>query len=73
MTEVVGIGVLPEFRGRGLGQAISDLLARTALTSGCDVAFLSAAGASQAAIYARAGFVMRSPMVYMALPEDAAS
>jgi ribosomal protein S18 acetylase RimI-like enzyme len=68
VTEVVGIAVVERFRRRGLGQAITGLLAERAFAAGCAMAFLSAAGESQSAIYARAGFIRRQPMAYMALP-----
>jgi ribosomal protein S18 acetylase RimI-like enzyme len=66
VTEVVGVGVLPAFRRRGLACAIADALARSAFTHGCEMAFLSAAGPQQAAIYARAGFVERLSMLFIA-------
>ncbi len=68
VTEVVGIAVAPRFRRRGLAQAITGALAEQAFRAGCTMAFLSAAGESQSAIYARAGFIRRSPMAYMSVP-----
>jgi ribosomal protein S18 acetylase RimI-like enzyme len=68
VTEVVGIAVAERFRRRGLGQVITGLLTERAFAAGCAMAFLSAAGESQSAIYARAGLIRRKPMAYMALP-----
>jgi ribosomal protein S18 acetylase RimI-like enzyme len=68
VTEITGIAVAARFRRRGLGQAITCALAEQAFAAGCAMAFLSAAGEAQSAIYARAGFVRRSPMAYMSLP-----
>jgi len=68
VTEVVGIAVAPAFRRRGLAEAMTGVLAEQAFRAGCTMAFLSAAGEAQSAIYARAGFVRRSPMAYMYVP-----
>lgn len=65
ITEVVGIGVAPAFRRRGLGQAITARLAESAFDAGCTLVFLSAAGEPQAAIYERAGFVRQAPMLFI--------
>ncbi|HEY5007173.1 MAG TPA: GNAT family N-acetyltransferase, partial [Caulobacteraceae bacterium] len=62
------IAVAERFRRRGLAQAMTGLLAEQAFRSGCTMAFLSAAGEAQSAIYARAGFIRRSPMAYMSIP-----
>jgi len=68
VTEVTGIAVAERFRRRGLGEAMTGVLAEQAFRAGCSMAFLSAAGEAQSAIYARAGFVRRSPMAYMSVP-----
>jgi ribosomal protein S18 acetylase RimI-like enzyme len=68
VTEITGIAVAERFRRRGLGRAITCALADAAFRAGCAMTFLSAAGEAQSAIYARAGFVRRSPMAYMSLP-----
>jgi ribosomal protein S18 acetylase RimI-like enzyme len=70
VTEVVGIGVRPTSRRRGLGQAIAGGLAEAAFDKGCALVFLSAAGEAQSEIYARAGFVRRSPMLFISKTED---
>ncbi len=56
-TELVGIGVRPSARRRGIGLAVAALLAADARTSGIDTVFLSADSDDVARIYARAGFV----------------
>jgi ribosomal protein S18 acetylase RimI-like enzyme len=68
VTEVTGIAVAQRFRRRGLAQAMTGILAEQAFRAGCTMAFLSAAGEAQSAIYARAGFVRRSPMAYLSMP-----
>jgi ribosomal protein S18 acetylase RimI-like enzyme len=69
VTEIVGIAVAPRFRRQGLAQTITTVLASKAFGAGCSMAFLSAAGEAQSEIYARAGFIRRMPMAYMAAPE----
>jgi len=69
VTEITGIAVAERFRRRGLAQAITGALAEQAFRAGCSMAFLSAAGEAQSAIYARAGFIRRSPMAYMSIPD----
>jgi ribosomal protein S18 acetylase RimI-like enzyme len=68
VTEVTGIAVAEPFRRRGLAEAMTGVLAGEAFRAGCSLAFLSAAGEAQSAIYARAGFIRRSPMAYMSIP-----
>jgi ribosomal protein S18 acetylase RimI-like enzyme len=68
VTEVVGIGVRPAFRRRGLAQAITSMLAEAAFAGGCSLTFLSAAGEAQASIYGRARFVLQSPMLFISKP-----
>ncbi len=69
VTEITGIAVAERFRRRGLAEAMTGVLADEAFRAGCSMAFLSAAGEAQSAIYARAGFVRRSPMAYMSMPD----
>lgn len=68
VTEVVGIGVRPPFRRRGLAQAMTASLADAAFEAGCVLAFLSAAGEAQSEIYARAGFPRRASMLFISKP-----
>lgn len=59
VTEVVGVGVRPSARRRGIGLAVAALLAADARAAGIDTVFLSADSDDVARIYARAGFVRR--------------
>ena len=68
VTEVVGIGVRPACRRRGLAQAMTTALADAAFDAGCDLVFLSAAGEAQSEIYGRAGFLRRAPMLFISKP-----
>jgi ribosomal protein S18 acetylase RimI-like enzyme len=70
VTEVVSIATRPAFRRRGLGQAITMTLTEAAFAAGCHLTWLSAAGEAQAAIYARAGYLRRPPMLFISKPED---
>ncbi|GAA1758955.1 GNAT family N-acetyltransferase [Luedemannella helvata] len=56
-AEVVGVATLPSARRRGLGAAVTDLLARYAQEQGCDLVFLSAESDAVARVYERSGFV----------------
>jgi ribosomal protein S18 acetylase RimI-like enzyme len=55
-AEVVGVATLPSARRRGLGAAVTALLARHALDHGYDMVFLGAADEAVAHIYGRIGF-----------------
>jgi ribosomal protein S18 acetylase RimI-like enzyme len=67
VTEIVGIGVRPAFRRRGIGEAITRLLAAEAFAAGAELAFLSAANDAACRIYEQAGFVRRMPMLHISL------
>jgi ribosomal protein S18 acetylase RimI-like enzyme len=56
VAEVVGVGTLPSARRRGLGAAITAVLARDALDRGSERVFLSAGGEDIARVYERVGF-----------------
>jgi ribosomal protein S18 acetylase RimI-like enzyme len=56
VAEITGIGVLPASRRRGLGAAVTHVLAAHALARGAATVFLSASDATVARIYARLGF-----------------
>ena len=56
VAEITGIGVLPASRRRGLGAAVTHVLAAHALARGAATVFLAASDASVARIYARLGF-----------------
>jgi ribosomal protein S18 acetylase RimI-like enzyme len=56
VAEITGVGVLPADRRRGVGAAVTALLARDALERGVGTVFLSASDATVARVYARIGF-----------------
>ena len=56
MAEITGVGVLPSSRRRGLGAAITALLARDALDRDVQTVFLSASDDAVGRVYARIGF-----------------
>jgi GNAT superfamily N-acetyltransferase len=56
VTEVVGVGVLPAYRRRGLAAAITARLARNALDNGVRTVFCSAQGDAVARVYESVGF-----------------
>jgi ribosomal protein S18 acetylase RimI-like enzyme len=56
VAEITGVGVLPSARRRGLGAAVTALLARDALERGVTTVFLSASDDAVARVYARIGF-----------------
>lgn len=56
VAEITGVGVLPSSRRRGLGAAITALLARDALERDARTVFLSASDDAVARVYARIGF-----------------
>jgi len=56
VAEITGVGVLPSSRRRGLGAAVTALLARDALDRGVQTVFLSASDHAVARVYARTGF-----------------
>jgi ribosomal protein S18 acetylase RimI-like enzyme len=56
VAEITGVGVLPSSRRRGLGAAVTALLARDAQDRGVDTVFLSASDDAVARVYARIGF-----------------
>ncbi|GAA2123070.1 GNAT family N-acetyltransferase [Nocardioides bigeumensis] len=56
VCELMGIGVIPRARGRGLGTATTEALTRATLRSGATTVFLSAGSDGAASIYRRVGF-----------------
>jgi GNAT superfamily N-acetyltransferase len=56
VTEVVGVGVLPAFRRRGIGAALTRYLVANAAQRGSRTIFLSAGDATIARVYERVGF-----------------
>lgn len=56
VSELIGIAVLPRWRRRGVGAALTAVLADDARTSGATTVFLSAGTPSVARVYERVGF-----------------
>jgi GNAT superfamily N-acetyltransferase len=56
VTEVVGVGVLPAYRRRGIAAAVTAVLARHALDDGVSTVFCSAQDEAVARVYASVGF-----------------
>ncbi len=56
VSEVVGVGVLPAFRRRGLASAVAHMLARQALDNGVTTVFCGAETIDVARIYEGVGF-----------------
>lgn len=56
VVELVGIGTVAAARGRGLGAAVTALLAAAARDAGADLVFLAAADDAASRVYERVGF-----------------
>jgi GNAT superfamily N-acetyltransferase len=56
VVELVGIGTVRRERGRGLGAAVTALLAGAARDAGADLVFLAAGGDTATRVYERVGF-----------------
>jgi len=56
VSEMVGVGVLPAFRRRGLGAAVAHLLSRQALDNGVTTVFCGADSSDVARVYEGVGF-----------------
>lgn len=56
VTEIVGVGTLPDHRQQGLGAAVTDTLVADAIRRGAEVIFLSADTDAVASVYERVGF-----------------
>lgn len=56
VVELVGIGTAAAARGRGLGGALTSLLARAARAAGAEVVFLAAGDDTATRVYERVGF-----------------
>lgn len=65
VVELVGIGVMEEFRERGIAAAVTGELARLAFDSGVHTAFLTPGAESTARIYERAGFEHTDEMLHL--------
>lgn len=69
-TEVVAIGVIPQWRGQGIAVVVTVALARAAYSSGLSVPFLTAAGEREARIYNRAGFTTTGRILHISHPTN---
>ena len=56
VSEMVGVGMLPAFRRRGLGAAVAHLLSRHALDNGVTTVFCGAESSDVARVYESVGF-----------------
>jgi len=66
VAELAGLGVLPRFRRRGIGAAVTAELTRRALAAaGTDLVWLTPGDAGAERIYARAGFAVAGEMVHL--------
>ncbi|WP_022927909.1 GNAT family N-acetyltransferase [Patulibacter americanus] len=64
-TEVVGIGTLPAFRGRGVAAAVTARLVQRAFAAGAEIAVLTPGDEATGRIYARCGFSVRGEMLHL--------
>lgn len=65
VTEVVGIGVLEDERGRGIAAALTAELARQAFRRGVEIALLTPGDAGARRVYERAGFRSELRMLHL--------
>ena len=66
---VAGIGVLSSHRRRGIAGAITAGLARAAFAAGLDTVWLTPGDDGAHRVYGRAGFIDRTTMIHMSVPE----
>jgi predicted GNAT family acetyltransferase len=64
-SEIAGIGVLAEYRRRGIAGAITSRLARELFADGVTTAFLTPGDAGAHSVYARAGFADTTEILHM--------
>jgi predicted GNAT family acetyltransferase len=64
-TEVVGIGTLPRFRGRGVAAAVTARLVERAFAAGADLVVLTPDSEATGRIYARCGFSTCGEMLHL--------
>jgi len=69
VAEITGLGVLPTSRRRGLGAAVTALLAADAIDRGAGIVFLSATGEEVARMYQRLGFRRIGTAMFASPPE----
>jgi predicted GNAT family acetyltransferase len=69
VAELATVGVMPEFRGRGLAAAVTSRLCSEAFASDCALLWLTPLHEQARGIYERAGFVSVSEVLHIGLPE----
>jgi ribosomal protein S18 acetylase RimI-like enzyme len=69
LTEIAGIGTLPEYRRRGLASALTARAAEDAFAGGVEIAFLTANDARAGRVYERIGFVPYATGLAYAVPD----
>ena len=67
LTEIAAVGVLEEFRRRGIASALSAALASSAFDQGIATPFLMAASPAEQLVYERAGFVKAGHIIHVSL------
>jgi GNAT superfamily N-acetyltransferase len=70
VTEIAGIGVLPEFRCRGAASALAARLAQECFLCGANLGWLTPGNKDAERIYARAGFVCASEQLHISTPPN---
>ncbi|WNG56991.1 GNAT family N-acetyltransferase [Archangium gephyra] len=68
IAELGGVATLERFRKRGLGTAVTSLVAQEAFARGVDVLFLSTITEEAGRIYERVGFRFLTRMLFMSVP-----
>lgn len=63
VSEVAGVATRPEHRRRGVAGAVTAAAVQAAFAGGAELAWLTAAGESAEAIYARAGFAVQGMLL----------
>lgn len=69
VVEIAGIGVIDEYRQRGIGGAITAFVTREAFARGARLAWLTPGSDAAERIYARAGFEPRSEQLHISKPD----
>jgi ribosomal protein S18 acetylase RimI-like enzyme len=70
LTEIAGIGTLPEYRRRGLASALTARAAVDAFAGEVEIAFLNAADARAGRVYERIGFTPYATGLAYAVPDE---
>jgi ribosomal protein S18 acetylase RimI-like enzyme len=69
MSEIVGVGVLEEYRRRGIAGALTAAATREAFAEGATLALLTPGDDDTARVYERAGFADTSTMLHLRKPD----